>query len=212
MRALRSSVPFVLLLASSALPAEVKLDVRADGIKLIRNEPAAARSRRLSDRLVAPPTQELEDLVDRYAGARDLDPRLVRAVMQVESGYNAKALSNKGAIGLMQLMPDTARELAVDDPWDPEQNVRGGTTYLRRMLDTFHGDVELALAAYNAGPNAVLDNAGIPPYPDTRAYVRRVLCLFDGTCASSDELDGRKVEMRRAPDGSIVIVTTGTGG
>jgi len=212
MRALRSSVPLVLLLASSALLAEVKLDVRADGIKVIRNEPAAARSRRLSDRLVAPPTRELEDLVDRYAGARDLDPRLVRAVMQVESGYNAKALSNKGAIGLMQLMPDTARELAVDDPWDPEQNVRGGTAYLRRMLDTFHGDVELALAAYNAGPNAVLDNAGVPPYADTRAYVRRVLCLFDGTCASSDELDGRKVEMRRAPDGSIVIVTTGSGG
>jgi soluble lytic murein transglycosylase-like protein len=105
-------------------------------------------------------------------------------VVQVESGYNPRALSNKGAIGLMQLMPGTAHELGIDDPWNPDRNVEGGTAYLRKMLDFFNGDLEFALAAYNAGPNAVLNHAGIPPYPETRAYVRKIVCLYEERAAA----------------------------
>ncbi|MCB1035234.1 MAG: lytic transglycosylase domain-containing protein, partial [Acidobacteria bacterium] len=106
-----------------------------------------------------------------------LNRRLVQAVVQVESGYNPNALSNKGAMGLMQLMPETARSLSVSDPYDPEENLRGGTLYLRQMLDRF-GDLQMALAAYNAGPTAVERYQAVPPYPETRTYVRRVLTLL----------------------------------
>jgi len=210
------------LLVGSALPAlaEVKLDIRADGIKVIKGEPPAARARRLSGHLVPVPTEKMSDLLDRWSDKEALDSRLVHAVVQVESGYNPRALSNKGAIGLMQLMPATARELGVGDPWDPEQNVRGGTAYLRQMIDMFSGDLELALAAYNAGPNAVLENAGIPPYSDTRAYVRQVLCLYDGDCESRDDgsaaggdvPSGRGVRIERDAQGRIVMTSGGPGG
>ncbi len=211
MRVYRGVLALILLTSAPTLSAEVKIDVRSDGIKVIRNEPGPSRQRRLAVRLMAIPSPKIADLVDRYSAAKDLDPRLVQAVMQVESGYNVKALSNKGAIGLMQLMPSTARELSIDDPWDPEENVRGGTTYLKKMLDYFSGDLGLALAAYNAGPNAVLENAGVPPYADTRAYVRRVLCLLDDDC-EDEARQGRKVELIRDPKRGLVIVTIGSGG
>jgi soluble lytic murein transglycosylase-like protein len=103
-----------------------------------------------------------------------LSPHLLDAVAWVESRYNAQARSPAGAIGAMQLMPATAAELGVN-PDDADGNVRGGAAYLRRMLDTFDGDLELALAAYNAGPAAVRRAGGVPPYPETRAYVAAVL-------------------------------------
>ena len=116
-----------------------------------------------------------DDLIVKYAQARNLRPDLVRAVVQVESGYNPGAVSPKGAMGLMQLMPTTAAELGVRSPFDPDENIRGGTAYLRQLLDRFQGNEELALAAYNAGPMAV-DRYGnkVPPYQETRDYVRKV--------------------------------------
>lgn len=160
--------------------AEVRVTISASGRKVICNESVDQRARRLSDRLVPIPDARLEPMIARHSDSQQLDPRLVRAVVQVESGFNVRARSLKGAKGLMQLMPDTASELAVDDPYDPEQNLRGGTTYLRRMLDRFKGQVELAVAAYNAGPEAVARHNGIPPYAETRDYVRRVLALYHG--------------------------------
>lgn len=199
----------VLLLLAAAPPAfggATSIQVRADGMKVIVNEPSEARTRRLSDRLLAPPDPELADAIDRHALARDLEPRLVQALVQVESGYNRKARSNKGAMGLMQLMPGTASDLAVADPWDPEQNLRGGTSYLRQMLDRF-GGLELALAAYNAGPEAVVKYGGVPPYEETRAYVRRVLGLFDGS--GDSVLDGSRVFIVRDANNQVRLTTSG---
>jgi len=214
MRLLGTLVAAALLLPANGWAGGVLFEVRADGVKVIRNEAPAARERRTAGRLVAAPSARIAELIDRYAAEHDLDPRLVQSVMQVESGYDAKALSNKGAIGLMQLMPGTARELAVADPWDPEQNVRGGAAYLKRMLETFSGDLDFALAAYNAGPNAVLEHAGVPPYAETRAYVEKVRCLYDGGCAgtSTTTMGGRKVQVVRDGKGGIVLTTSGPGG
>jgi soluble lytic murein transglycosylase-like protein len=119
--------------------------------------------------------EKYEPLVLEHANRHSLRPELVRAVIQVESGYNPRARSPKGAMGLMQLMPETARELGVRNAYDPEDNIRGGTRYLRLLLDKYRGDEELALAAYNAGSGAV-DRHGkrIPPYKETRDYVRKV--------------------------------------
>lgn len=166
------------LLMATAATAEVKLRRAPNGRLQITDEgggsPPAAPSARLRE------TPDLEPLIRIHCDAQRLDPRLVRAVIQTESAYNPRAVSRRGALGLMQLMPETARELQVLDAFDPDQNLRGGTLYLRRLLDRFSGRIELALAAYNAGPGAVERHGGIPPYAETRSYVRKILSLYKG--------------------------------
>lgn len=159
-------------------------------------------------------------MIDLYSQRRSLDPDLVRAIIRVESAFDDRAVSRKGAMGLMQLMPETARELDVDDPFDPEHNIQGGTRYLRRLLDDFGENLTLALAAYNAGPTAVRRWGDIPPYRETRDYIRRVLTLYQGfvpslppppkrpAVGSEHELGrARPVRIERGPDDRLLITT-----
>ncbi len=132
----------------------------------------------------APGTSQWDDVLVREALAQGVDPSLLRGVMIAESGGDPTAVSPAGAQGLMQLMPETARGLGVRNPFDPAQSVRGGAQYLRTLLDRFGGDVERALAAYNAGPGAVERYDGVPPYAETQSYVRRVLELAAQSGAS----------------------------
>jgi len=177
------SVPIWILLAlslSAEAGAQVRMVVNAEGRKVIYNEAPAQRARRYSNKLVDIPDPGIQISIDRHSADQSLDPKLVRAMIQVESGYNHRARSHKGAMGLMQLMPGTASQLRVSDPYDPDENVRGGTQYLRHLVDRFAGRLELAVAAYNAGPGAVERYNGIPPYRETRDYVKRVLALYQG--------------------------------
>ncbi len=121
------------------------------------------------------PVANIRQMIMKAAKDNNIRPELLEAVVQVESGYNADAVSSKGAAGLMQLMPGTAHALGVSDPFDPEQNLMGGAKYLRQQLDRFNGDERKALAAYNAGPGAVTRFNGVPPYPETQNYVRKIL-------------------------------------
>jgi soluble lytic murein transglycosylase-like protein len=118
-----------------------------------------------------------DGLILLNARVNKVPPALVKAVIAAESRFDSAAVSRAGALGLMQLMPETARQLGVDDPFRPDENVRGGTRYLRAMLDRY-GDMSRALAAYNAGPTVVDQYRGVPPYPETRDYVRRVLAYY----------------------------------
>ncbi len=127
----------------------------------------------------ARPVTDLSGVVNEASGRYRLDPDLVNSVIKAESGFHVRAVSPKGAQGLMQLMPGTASQLGVPDPFDPQANVEGGTKYLRELLERYNFDLVKALAAYNAGPRRVEQFGGVPPYYETRAYVARIVKDFN---------------------------------
>lgn len=164
---------------SLASPAEAQIASYVDShgrlIYINANTPNRVKHPAASDNAMpVTPPPKLEKAVDAAAERNHLDPALVQAVIQTESGWNPYAVSPKGAFGLMQLIPSTAERYGVGNVFDPVQNINGGTHYLRDLLDRFHGDLKKSLAAYNAGEQAVERFGGVPAYSETRAYVRKV--------------------------------------
>lgn len=185
-------VPFVLALAGSA-SADVYVFKDANGIQHYTNVPngdefalivAVLQQEGPKNQAEAAPVEEgvvqFASYIEDAAKEFDVDKALVHAVITAESGYNPQAVSRTGAQGLMQLMPKTAQRFAVTDPFDPADNIRGGTRYLKELLRLFGGDIELTVAAYNAGENAVIKyGRQVPPYRETRAYVPKVVRLYN---------------------------------
>jgi soluble lytic murein transglycosylase-like protein len=204
-----AGVVAVLLAAGAAAAGErvagVMTFVDRDGAKRIVSVPTAART-------VAVPTGsadrrgELWPHVQEVARAQGLDPNLVDLMIRMESGYNPRAVSPKGARGIMQLLPSTANAYGVNDIFDPKENLRGGIRYFRDLLGRFGADLRLALAAYNAGPDAVEKHHGIPPYTETRNYVNSILSAYNG---GGLQLGGGFGKLPAKPARPVEVVTQG---
>jgi soluble lytic murein transglycosylase-like protein len=174
------SVPQVNVRAARSAAAEVSTTEQASSF--VRGKPFTQ--------------QEIDAAIDQAAARHNVDPSLVRAVIKVESNFNPNAVSRTGAMGLMQLMPQTARQLNVANPFDPQQNVDAGVRHLKKLMESYGGDVKLSLAAYNAGAGAVARSAGIPHFRETRNYVKRITQLYYGGNDASYRILGSPV---RAP-------------
>jgi soluble lytic murein transglycosylase-like protein len=142
-----------------------------------RAAPAAVITTTIESVVSVPPEHAYDEFIQEASDLYRVDATLLRSVVQTESAFDALAVSRAGAVGLMQLTPDVASDMGVDDPFDPRQNIMGGAKYLRRLLDRHRGNVRLALASYNAGPGNVTEYGGVPPFPETRKYVKNVTKL-----------------------------------
>jgi hypothetical protein len=151
---------------------------------------------------------DIDNAIEQAAARHNVDPNLVRAVVKVESNFNPNAVSRKGAMGLMQLMPSTARQLKVNNPFDPAQNVDAGVRHLKQLLESYGGDVKLTLAAYNAGAGAVARSSGVPHYAETQNYVRRITNLYYGGTDLNSGASHDPVRMQRDARGVIYISNT----
>ncbi len=188
----------LLLLAGGSIQADIYKFEDNEGRILLTDQPSAGRDMTLLKRFrfsyahprsggTAPPTRrlkqkirQLKPLIDDAARISGLDPDLIHAIILAESAYNERARSAKGAMGLMQLIPATAKRFNVDDPWDPAQNIKGGSSYLKWLMNHFDNDLDLVLAAYNAGEGAVEKyGRSIPPYKETQRYVLKVKDFLD---------------------------------
>jgi soluble lytic murein transglycosylase-like protein len=151
---------------------------------------------------------EIDSAIEQAAARHNVDPNLVRAVVKVESNFNPNAVSRKGAMGLMQLMPSTARQLKVRNPFDPEQNVDAGVRHLKQLLESYDGDIKLTLAAYNAGAGAVARSSGVPRYAETQNYVRRITNLYYGVSDFNSGASHDPVTVQRDSRGVLYISNT----
>jgi len=178
----------MILVLTFPASADIYKYVDAEGVIHLTNVPTQSgvkytlimrEKRVLLDRKLGENISQYDELIMKASGKYNVEPALVKAIIKAESNFNHRAVSRKGAKGLMQLMPATAASLQVRDSFHPENNIEGGVKYVRYLLNFFNGNLPLALAAYNAGENAVLRYGGIPPYRETQTYVRRVLSYLD---------------------------------
>jgi hypothetical protein len=213
------------ILLLSCLPLEARMRVGwKDGRRMVYNdgvgetvhEALAHSDEWLSARVAMPSLYD--GLIDDAARTHSVDPKLVKSVMLVESAFNPAAVSRKGARGLMQLMPETARHHGVEDIFDPAQNIRGGAQHLAYLLSLFGNDVPKSLAAYNAGENAVLRYGGVPPYDETRLYVHKALTAYYGKSslaggfglpagATFGAVKGKPVRVTRDANDRVLLTT-----
>jgi soluble lytic murein transglycosylase-like protein len=169
-------------LASPVL-ADIYMYIDSQGVMHFTNVPPPSDYQRLHQGASQTPgpgmdANRFDRYIDEAAGLHGLDSPLIKAVIRAESAFNPKAVSKKGALGLMQIMPGNLKAFQVHDPFDPWQNIMGGARYLKALIKRFDGQLPLALAAYNAGPRAVTYYRGIPPIPETEAYVKKVMKYF----------------------------------
>lgn len=176
-------------------PSPPRLDVK----QMLSTSPAKPAANALPGAVAN--DSKIGSIVLQKSAQHEVDPLLVSAIMAVESDFDPNAVSDKGAMGLMQLMPETASEMGVSNPFNASQNIDGGIRYFKKMLGQFSGDLKLALAAYNAGPNAVIRHGGIPPYDETRNYVMKVMNNYEkllkqseAVAGGADALDAAKAE------------------
>lgn len=193
--------------------AEIYQYVDAKGTISLTNVPSDVRYRRVDlqpNRLHPMITEhELEPMISRFSRQHQLHPALIRAVIKAESDFDPMAVSRAGAIGLMQLMPQTAVRLDVRDLYDPEDNIGGGTKYLRQLLDRFRGNLPLALAAYNAGEHVVDRYRALPPIDETRQYVRKVLRYYRIFLTREIAANGRVIASSQPADRSTAPASSG---
>jgi hypothetical protein len=203
----------ILLAAAAPAGAETYQFVGPDGTVHFTNAPGDPRYRRMTSLsgtaegwLHVPPTvspTSLTEMIRTVAARHGVPENLVSAVIRVESGFNPRAVSRKGARGLMQLMPGTASILGVRDSFDPMDNIDGGVRHLRGLIERFGNNLPLVLAAYNAGEGAVNTHGGIPPYPETQAYVGRILAILGGDPLSAS-VPSSSTYRYLADDGAVV--------
>jgi hypothetical protein len=207
-------VSFVLILASPAFSGVYKY-TDSNGVVCYTDAPVVKKSELIS--ADTPDTQvmkirhessvggyEYSEYIDRVASKYDLEPELIRAVIRTESNGDQGAVSRKGAMGLMQLMPSTADDMNVVNPFNPEENIEGGTKYLKYLMERFDGDLTLALAAYNAGPGTVEKYGSVPPIQETKQYVKKVLSFYKGKVSTSSGF-GRKTKSGPMPIYKVVL-------
>jgi soluble lytic murein transglycosylase len=166
-----------------AANADIYVYIDHEGTLHFTNTPTSSQYKvYLRETFATPPKAyqitSYDDVISEAAKRHGLSSSLIKALIHVESYFNPKAVSTKGAIGLMQIMPENLQSLNINDPFDPWENIMGGARYLKSMLERFRGELPLALAAYNAGPTAVERYRNIPPYPETEAYVKKVMRFF----------------------------------
>ena len=197
---------FFLLTAIGAVSyADIYKYVDESGITYYTNVTEAKSYKKIiSDKRVVTDNPDYSQIIHSMSSKYDIEPSLIRAVITVESNWNYNAVSNKGAIGLMQLMPATAKDMAVSNPFNPEENIEGGTRYLRFLLDKFN-DLPLALAAYNAGPKTVEYYRGVPSITETEQYVKKVLSIYKGKSYNDNSTRIYKITL---DDGTVLFTNT----
>lgn len=222
---MQQSLAGLALVVLTAIPAlapafdeEIYHAVRPDGTVVFTDTPSHPSLRKYDGEASSfrprLPGRQLDQTIQRQANHYDLDPSLIRAVIKAESNFDPTAVSRRGAIGLMQLMPDTAVKLSVRNPYDPEENVRAGTRYLHYLLKRYHGNLRLALAAYNAGERRVDQYGKLPPFVETHRYVATVLRhyrQFLRESARRSNLTGPIASARtpKTPPPTLLVASTG---